>query len=274
MPYGVLEPNGYPISDPSFSARIIRIGQFIAKPSMSQFAVPWATARLCLCISSACAAIQPHCPPHSHIASQHKDTASQQRYKRRLRRGPSCLLSRLSRRSSPTHEKGNQGNRLFASHGTSRHLPERDHNSNWIARYAYIRYFHPSNLHTAHAYCQLQIRNVDRARFDGRRPLFPTAPLLSEPMCPEGDRSGSFRTRCWIVPQLPANGAMSTVERRASPVCSEEHRQRQSARPSRYGKRGIHVATSGRDLRPPRRSHPARAPPAQPAPRAPRFPRR
>lgn len=30
---------------------------------MSHFAVPWATARICLCISSACAALQPHLRP-------------------------------------------------------------------------------------------------------------------------------------------------------------------------------------------------------------------
>jgi len=85
-----------------------------------------------------------------------------------------------------------------------------------------------NKLHTAYALCQLQIRNVDRARFDGPGPLFPTAPLLSSPMCPEGDRRGSFKTRCRIALHLPAKMATTSVQRCGSPVRSAH---RQSAAP-------------------------------------------
>ena len=48
LPYGVLEPNGDPISDPSFPNAALRSGNSSPKPSMSHFVVPWATARICL----------------------------------------------------------------------------------------------------------------------------------------------------------------------------------------------------------------------------------
>lgn len=51
-------------------------------------------------------------PPHFHIALQHNDTASQQRYKCRLCRGPSRPPWRPSERSNATRRKWNKDNRV------------------------------------------------------------------------------------------------------------------------------------------------------------------
>jgi hypothetical protein len=58
-------------------------------------------------------------------------------------------------------------------------------------------------MHRGHAICQLQIRNVHRARFVRRRALFPTVRLLSGLVCRASDRRNQYRSSCRNSLQVP-----------------------------------------------------------------------
>lgn len=189
---------------------------------MSHFAVPWATARLCLeyfvglCGSSTA--------PLRHIlflASQHNDTASQQRYKRRLCHGPSTPRHG-AHMGAPAHLRKKELRQWPARSYASADIALAQHSDFRSTRRTNKRPmpFHRFKMHPVPTYCQLQIRNVYRARFCGPGPLFPTARLLSSLLCPESDRNGDFRTRCRILPHLPVNLALSVLERSATDVRS------------------------------------------------------